>query len=102
MPVPEPVGAMISSEELINRPKPKVVDTTALPTEQVAPAARKPSLAELRASEEKARPLSTLPSQTWSSENYVLPGLDLLDEHSFEGRAAADPSELQEVQQILI
>src|SRR5206468_11877653 len=58
--------------------------------------------AELRASEEKARPLSTLPSQSWSSENYVLPGLDLLDEHSFEGRAAADPSELQEVQQILI
>jgi len=102
MPVPEPVGATISSEELVNRPKPKVVDTTALPTEQVAPAARKPSLAELRASEEKARPLSTLPSQSWSSENYVLPGLDLLDEHSFEGRAAADPSELQEVQQILI
>jgi S-DNA-T family DNA segregation ATPase FtsK/SpoIIIE len=31
-----------------------------------------------------------------------LPGFDLLDEHSFEGRAAADPSELQEVQQILI
>ena len=102
MPVPEPVGATISSEELVNRPKPKVVDTTALPTGQVAPAARKPSLAELRASEEKARPLSTLPSQSWSSENYVLPGLDLLDEHSFEGRAAADPSELQEVQQILI
>ena len=102
MPVPEPVGATISSEESVNRPKPKVVDTTALPTEQVAPAARKPSLAELRASEEKARPLSTLPSQSWSSENYVLPGLDLLDEHSFEGRAAADPSELQEVQQILI
>jgi len=102
MPVPEPVGTTISSDELVNRPKPKVVDTTALPTEQVAPAARKPSLAELRASEEKARPLSTLPSQSWSSENYVLPGLDLLDEHSFEGRAAADPSELQEVQQILI
>jgi S-DNA-T family DNA segregation ATPase FtsK/SpoIIIE len=102
MPVPEPVGATISSEELANRPKPKVVDTTALPTEHVTPTGRKPSLAELRASEEKAKPFSPLPSQSWSSENYILPGFDLLDEHSFEGRAAADPSELQEVQQILI
>jgi DNA segregation ATPase FtsK/SpoIIIE, S-DNA-T family len=102
MPVPEPFGATLSSEDLENRPKPKVVDTTALPTEHVAPTARKPSLAELRASEEKAKPFSSLPSQSWSSENYVLPGLNLLDEHSFEGRAAADPSELQEVQQMLI
>jgi DNA segregation ATPase FtsK/SpoIIIE, S-DNA-T family len=102
MPVPEPVGATLSSEDLENRPKPKVVDTTALPTEHVAPTARKPSLAELRASEEKAKPFSSLPSQSWSSENYVLPGLNLLDEHSFESRTAADPSELQEVQQMLI
>jgi S-DNA-T family DNA segregation ATPase FtsK/SpoIIIE len=102
MPVPEPVGATLSSEDLENRPKPKVVDTTALPAEHVAPAARKPSLAELRASEEKAKPFSSLPSQSWSSENYVLPGLNLLDEHSFESRTAADPSELQEVQQMLI
>src|SRR5213079_2826839 len=35
-------------------------------------------------------------------EDYVLPGLDLLEEHSFEARTATDPSELQEVQQILI
>src|SRR5438874_9191143 len=32
MPVPEPVGATISPEELTNRPEPKVVDTTALPS----------------------------------------------------------------------
>ena len=32
----------------------------------------------------------------------VLPGLDLLEEHSLEARTATDPSELQEVQQILI
>jgi S-DNA-T family DNA segregation ATPase FtsK/SpoIIIE len=31
-----------------------------------------------------------------------LPGLDLLEEHSLEARTATDPSELQEVQQILI
>src|SRR5213075_359679 len=80
---------------------PKVVDTTALPREQV-PGRRKPSLAELRASGEKPKPAPALASRTWKSENYVLPGLDLLDEQDVEGRAAADPSELERVQQILI
>ena len=102
MPVPEAVGATISAEELAKRPKPKVVDTTALPSEHVGPVGRKPSLAELRAIEEKARPDSNVTSVTSSWENYVLPGLDLLDEHSLEGRAATDPSELEEVRQILI
>jgi len=102
MPVPEAVGATISPEELANRPKPRVVDTTALPSEHVGPVGRKPSLAELRATEEKARPDSNVTSVTSSWENYVLPGLDLLDEHSLEGRAATDPSELEEVRQILI
>jgi S-DNA-T family DNA segregation ATPase FtsK/SpoIIIE len=102
MPVPEAVGATISPEELANRPKPKVVDTTALPSEHVGPVGRKPSLAELRASEEKAKADSGVTSAASSWEDYVLPGLDLLDEHSFEGRAATDPSELEEVRQILI
>jgi DNA segregation ATPase FtsK/SpoIIIE, S-DNA-T family len=31
-----------------------------------------------------------------------LPGIDLLEEHSLEARTATDPSELQEVQQVLI
>src|SRR5213595_2193614 len=38
----------------------------------------------------------------WTSENYVLPGMDLLDEHSLEGRGTADPSELENIQQVLI
>jgi len=50
--VPEPAGAFILADELANRPKPKVVDTTALPRERM-PGRRKPSLAELRASGEK-------------------------------------------------
>jgi S-DNA-T family DNA segregation ATPase FtsK/SpoIIIE len=79
-----------------------VVDTTALPSEHRAPLGRKPSLAELRASEEKAKADSSVTSAASSWEDYVLPGLDLLDEHSFEGRAATDPSELEEVRQILI
>jgi DNA segregation ATPase FtsK/SpoIIIE, S-DNA-T family len=100
VPVPEPAGAVIAPEELASRPKPRVVDTTVPTREQIA--ARKPSLAELRASEQKAGTAPS-PTNTVSSwEDYVLPGLDLLEEHSFEGRAAADPSELQEVQQVLI
>jgi S-DNA-T family DNA segregation ATPase FtsK/SpoIIIE len=102
MPLPESMGAAISPEELANLPEPKVVDTTALPSDQVTPVGRKPSLAELRAREDKPRPNSTVEGATSSWENYVLPGLDLLDEHSFEGRTATDPSELQDVQKILI
>ena len=101
MPVPEPVGT-ISPEEFASRPAPKVVDTTALPTEQVTTIGRKPSLAEVRARSEKPKLDSGAEATTASWEDYVLPGLDLLDEHSFEARAATDPAELEEVRQILI
>src|SRR5947208_7816834 len=92
-------GPMIAPKELANRPKPKVVDTTALPSEQET--RRKPSLAELRASE-KGRSAPSVMTPAWRSENYVLPGMDLLDEHSLEGRGTADPSELEDVQRVLI
>ena len=101
VPVPEPVAAMISPEELAKRPAPKVVDTT-VPSSEPAVSRRRPSLADLRASEEKAKaaPSPTSPTSSW--EDYILPGVDLLEEHSLEARTAADPSELQEVQQVLI
>ena len=99
--MPEPVATMISPDELANRPAPKVVDTTVPSTEPVV-TRRRPSLAELRASEEKAKAAPSPTSATSSWEDYVLPGLDLLEEHSLEARTATDPSELQEVQQILI
>ena len=102
MPVPESVGATISAEELANRPTPKVVDTTAFSNEQVTPIGRKPSLAELRARAEKPKLDSSVESTTSSWEDYVLPAFDLLDERSFEARAATDPAELEEVRQILI
>jgi len=98
-PVPETAGVFVSPEELANRPKPKVVDTTALPDE---PTRKKPSLAELRGAEKKARSLTGLTSQAWDAENYTLPGFDLLDAHDTEGRTAADPAELEQIQQILI
>ncbi len=101
LPVPEPVVTMISPDELANRPAPKVVDTTVPSTERLA-SRRRPSLAELRASEEKSRAAPSPTSATSSWEDYVLPGVDLLEEHSLEARTATDPSELQEVQQILI
>jgi DNA segregation ATPase FtsK/SpoIIIE, S-DNA-T family len=101
LPVPEPAATMISPDELANRPAPKVVDTTVPSTERVV-SRRRPSLAELRASEEKTKAAPSPTSATSSWEDYVLPGVDLLEEHSLEARTATDPSELQEVQQILI
>jgi DNA segregation ATPase FtsK/SpoIIIE, S-DNA-T family len=98
-PVPEPAAAVIPPEELANRPKPKVVDTTALPSE---PAKKKPSLAELRGSETKTKAPAGLTSKAWDAENYTLPGIDLLDVHDTEGRTAADPAELEQIQQVLI
>jgi len=101
VPVPEHVATMISPDELANRPAPKVVDTT-LPAPEPLQGRRRPSLAELRASEEKVKTASGPTSAPSSWEDYVLPGIDLLEEHSFEARTATDPSELQEVQQTLI
>jgi S-DNA-T family DNA segregation ATPase FtsK/SpoIIIE len=98
-PVSEPAAAVIPPEELANRPKPKVVDTTALPSE---PAKKKPSLAELRGAETKAKTPAGLTSKTWDVENYALPAIDLLDVHDTEGRTAADPAELEQIQQVLI
>jgi DNA segregation ATPase FtsK/SpoIIIE, S-DNA-T family len=102
-PVAEPAAAVVPPEELMNRPKPKVVDTTALPSE---PTKKKPSLAELRAAETKgtksAKTAGGLTSTTWDAENYTLPGFDLLDVHDTEGRTAVDPAELEQIQQVLI
>ncbi len=100
---PVPDSSSVLPEELTNRPKPKVVDTTALPDEQL-PARKKPSLAELRRGEKKTvgKALPGLTNPNWDAEHYTLPGFDLLDEHDVEGRVAADPAELELIQQTLI
>ncbi len=98
-PVTETANGFLAHEELSDRPKPKVVDTTALPDE---PKRKKPSLAELRAKEKTRPELPGLTSAPWDAENYELPGLDLLDEHDLEGRVAVDPAELERIQKTLI
>ncbi|MEP7016297.1 MAG: DNA translocase FtsK, partial [Verrucomicrobiota bacterium] len=99
-PVSEPSTSFISPEELANRPKPKVVDTTALPIDGMS-ARKKPSLAELRGGTKKTT-TADLTSRTWDAKSYVLPGFDLLDAHDPEGRGSTDPAELERVQQTLI
>jgi S-DNA-T family DNA segregation ATPase FtsK/SpoIIIE len=99
--VPEPAAALISPDDLADRPKPRVVDTTALPSEAAAPR-KKPSLAELRAGGPKTGGGADLTTRVWDPKTYTLPGLDLLAEHDPEGRGGADPAELQRVQQTLI
>ncbi len=98
----EPPVPFVTPEEFANRPEPKVVDTTALPA-ALPPPRRKPSLAELKRSGAKSAPeLALTTAKDWEGENYELPGVDLLDEHDSEGRAATNPAELEDIQQTLI
>ena len=98
---PVPDRLLISPEELAGRPKPKVVDTTALPEEALMPPRKKPSLAELRPAKSKPS-IAVAEARRFDAENYVVPGIDLLDEHDPEGRGGADPAELEQVQAVLI
>jgi len=98
---PVPDRILISPEELAGRPKPKVVDTTALPEEALMPPRKKPSLAELRPAKSKPS-IAVAEERRFDAENYVLPSIDLLDEHNPEGRGGADPAELEQVQAVLI
>ena len=101
-PVPEPAqAASMSAEELANRPEPKVVDTTALPSESVG-LRRRRTLAEVRGGASTSTITSGLTSRSWEGKDYTLPGLELLDEHDPSARSGADPAELQRVQQTLI
>jgi DNA segregation ATPase FtsK/SpoIIIE, S-DNA-T family len=92
---------VVPPEELVGRPKPKVVDTTALPEEMALPPRKKPSLAQLQPSKVKA-PIKMTEARKFDAEHYVLPSIDLLDEHDPEGRGGTDLSELEKVQEVLI
>ncbi|MEP7072441.1 MAG: DNA translocase FtsK 4TM domain-containing protein, partial [Verrucomicrobiota bacterium] len=88
-------------EELLNRPKPKVVDTTALP-EETNTLGRKPSLAELRSARKPRSAGSATLATDFDAEHYELPSIDLLDQYDPEGRGGADPAELERVQLTVI
>jgi S-DNA-T family DNA segregation ATPase FtsK/SpoIIIE len=96
----EPSTSFVSPEEL-DLARPKVVDTTALPTD-LPGSRKKPSLSELRAKEKKPTQPTAANQQTWDAENYTLPSIDLLEEHRTGGRTAASLEELERVQQTLI
>src|SRR5437868_13180532 len=98
-PVPEKM--VVPPEERVGRPKPKVVDTTALPEEVASPPRKKPSLAELQPSKMRAS-LKMTEARRFDAEHYMLPSIDLLDEHDPEGRGGTDLSELEKVQEVLI
>jgi S-DNA-T family DNA segregation ATPase FtsK/SpoIIIE len=74
---------VLPEEPAVSRPEPKVFDTLAAP-----PAPRKPS-----------RP-APVPEPV--TEDYHLPGLDLFDPVEVENRKASDPTELKEIQAVLV
>src|SRR5947207_12100449 len=98
---PVPDRLLISPEELAGRPKPKVVDTTALPEGALMPPRKKPSLAELRPAKSKPS-MAVAEARRFDAENYVVPNIDLLDEHDPEGRGGEEPAEPEQVQAVLI
>ena len=71
-----------------NRPKPQVIDTTALP------ATRKP--------EPLKKPAPDLKDPVLHGGEYVLPSIDLLDEMDPADRASSDPQEMLAIQNTLI
>ncbi|MGB8354766.1 MAG: DNA translocase FtsK 4TM domain-containing protein [Chthoniobacteraceae bacterium] len=73
-------------EEVIIRPAPKVIDTSIATPKKVDPKAKK----------EKIVPLEV------NFDNYVLPSIELLDLEDLNGRPAANPEELLEIQATLI
>jgi S-DNA-T family DNA segregation ATPase FtsK/SpoIIIE len=76
------------------RPEPQIIDASA-----AVPRKSKPALAERGRGQnkEEVTPLVGKPI-----ENYVLPTVELLEPIDLEGRKAADPAELKQIQHVLI
>src|SRR5215469_16149188 len=86
-------GALPEEGEIPDRPEPKIIDASS-----VLPA--KPSLGDVRSKGAEKEPAMQMAEK--HIENYQLPSLDLLDAIDLEGRRAADPAELKQIQNVLI
>ena len=107
LPEPETESEEVAGETVVpaqvdsptDQPAPKIIDAS------VPAPARKPTLAEVMKSKKKTKD----PSQTVgdalgeaSFDEYVLPGLDLLETYDDESHQPADPAVLQGVQRIIL
>jgi len=94
--------AEVSVQLSADLPAPKIIDAS------VPAPARKPSLAEVMKSKEKAKSGSKAFSTNEgglsevSFEEYNLPSFDLLETYDDEGHKPADPAELQGVQKVIL
>ncbi|MEI7962876.1 MAG: DNA translocase FtsK 4TM domain-containing protein [Verrucomicrobiota bacterium] len=94
--------AEVSVQLSADLPAPKIIDAS------VPAPARKPSLAEVMKSKEKAKSGSKALSTNEgglsevSFEEYNLPSFDLLETYDDEGHKPADPAELQGVQKVIL
>ncbi len=73
--------------ELFNRPAPKVIDTSIATPKKADPKSKKEKL---------------VAQEPQHFDNYVLPGIDLLEQSDTQGLAAADPEELLKIQSTVI
>src|SRR5215469_14949648 len=76
------------------RPEPQIIDASA-----AVPRRSKPALAERGRGQNKEE---VTPVVGKPIENYVLPTVELLEPIDLEGRKAADPTELKQIQHVLI
>jgi S-DNA-T family DNA segregation ATPase FtsK/SpoIIIE len=94
--------AEVSVQLSADLPAPKIIDAS------VPAPARKPTLAEVMKSKEKAKSGSKALSTNEgglsevSFEEYNLPSFDLLETYDDEGHKPADPAELQGVQKVIL
>lgn len=100
--IEEEAGADVSMQLSADLRTPKIIDAS------VPAPARKPTLAEVMQSKEKAKSGSKALSSTEgglseiSFEEYNLPSFDLLETYDDEGHKPADPAELQGVQKVIL
>jgi S-DNA-T family DNA segregation ATPase FtsK/SpoIIIE len=76
-------------------PEPKIIDASA-----AAPVKARPVVVPGKGKGREAEPVSSVGGQ--HIENYQLPSVDLLEPLDLEGRKAADPAELKQIQHVLI